>query len=235
VPKTYLEPSEVERMEAQAICVRDRLLIRVLFWLACRISEALGIRVEDVDFGQGIVTIKHLKTRIWLSCPDCSTRLSRKAKFCPGCGKQVPEPVRNQQESHPMRQIPIDSQTLDMLQGFISRGNAVNHNGNRLIFGIGRTEAWRIVKNCALRAGIGNLINPETGRFIGVSPHRLRDAFATMAIQVDDSTDSVRLLQEHLGHANIGTTLKYRKIAGTEHREWYERLSNQKQAVKSDN
>jgi len=49
-----------------------------------------------------------------------------------------------------------------------------------------------------------------------------------MAIQMDDSTDAVRLLQEHLGHANIGTTLKYRKIAGAEQREWYERLSNRK-------
>jgi len=33
-----------------------------------------------------------------------------------------------------------------------------------------------------------------------------------------------RLLQEHLGHASFNTTAKYRKVAGEEHREWYEKL-----------
>ena len=32
------------------------------------------------------------------------------------------------------------------------------------------------------------------------------------------------MLQEHLGHASFNTTAKYRKIAGEEHRKWYERL-----------
>ena len=32
------------------------------------------------------------------------------------------------------------------------------------------------------------------------------------------------LLQEHLGHASFNTTAKYRKVAGEEHREWYDKL-----------
>jgi hypothetical protein len=36
--------------------------------------------------------------------------------------------------------------------------------------------------------------------------------------------DGLRLLQEHLGHASFNTTAKYRKIAGEEHRHWYDRL-----------
>ena len=59
--KVYLEPSEIERMEAQATCLRDKLLIRLLFHLGCRVSEALGLRVEDIDFERGTVTIQHLK------------------------------------------------------------------------------------------------------------------------------------------------------------------------------
>ena len=110
---------------------------------------------------------------------------------------------------------------MDMLRGFIER---TKKKGKDLVFGIGRTQAWKVVADASRKAGIHNLVNPDTGRQRGVSPHRLRDSFATMAIRVDDSMDSVRLLQEHLGHANIGTTLRYRKIAGTEHREWYERL-----------
>jgi len=59
--KAYLEPSEVGRIEQQAVCIRDRLLIRILFRLGCRISEALALTAEDIDFAQGTVTIQHLK------------------------------------------------------------------------------------------------------------------------------------------------------------------------------
>jgi len=52
----------------------------------------------------------------------------------------------------------------------------------------------------------------------------LRDAFAVMAVQADDSTDGVRMLQAQLGHQSIGTTMKYRKVAGKEQREWYDKL-----------
>ena len=47
------------------------------------------------------------------------------------------------------------------------------------------------------------LINPETGKRHGISPHRLRDAFAVHAVKVNDSGDGLRMLQEHLGHAIV--------------------------------
>jgi integrase/recombinase XerD len=58
--KAYLEPHEVKQLEGQATCLRDKLLIRLLFRLGCRISEALVLRVEDIDFERGTVTIEHL-------------------------------------------------------------------------------------------------------------------------------------------------------------------------------
>ena len=61
--KVYLEPAEIEKMEVATLYLRDRLLIRLLFHLGCRISEALGITVDDIDFNQGTVTIQHLKIR----------------------------------------------------------------------------------------------------------------------------------------------------------------------------
>lgn len=217
--KTYLDPEEVERMAQAATCVRDRLLIRVLFWLGCRVSETLGIKVEDVDAIQDTVTIKHLKTRIRLLCPHCDTRLSRTARFCPGCGKEVPDPLRKEQEMHRVRTIPLEKRTMEMLIDFIHRDHTEG-----LIFKIGRTQALKIVKDCARKAGVGELVNPDTGKVRGVSPHRLRDAFAVMAIKADDTSDSVRMLQEQLGHQSIGTTFKYRKIAGEELRGWYNKL-----------
>jgi len=60
--KAYLDPEEAELLEDAAANLRDRLLVRVLFHLGCRVSEALGIAVEDVDLTNGTVTIQHLKS-----------------------------------------------------------------------------------------------------------------------------------------------------------------------------
>jgi len=63
MPKAYVEPEEVRLMEEAADYLRDKLLIRLLFHMGCRISEALGITVDDIDFYQGTVTIQH--PRLW--------------------------------------------------------------------------------------------------------------------------------------------------------------------------
>ncbi len=96
--------------------------------------------------------------------------------------------------------------------------------GKTLIFGINRHRAWEIIRECAERAGLPQLINPETGKVHRVSPHKLRDAFAVHAMKIDDSGEGMRLLQEHLGHASFNTTARYRKIASEEHRAWYDKL-----------
>jgi len=222
--KAYLEPTEIDDLEAAAGCLRDKLLIRLLFRLGCRISEALGIGVGDIDFDQGSVTIEHLKTRTCFLCPECGTRLSRAARFCPGCGEKVGKAIDEQREHRRQRLLPLDRQTLEMVADYIDRGGAVNRNGKKLIFGINRHRAWQIIKELAVRADLPRLRNPETGRVHGVSPHRLRDAFAVNAIKHDDSGDGMRLLQEHLGHASFNTTARYRKISGEEQKEWYDRL-----------
>jgi integrase/recombinase XerD len=111
-----------------------------------------------------------------------------------------------------------------LLKEYVERGGPIIKNGKRLIFGINRHRAWQIVKECAERAGLPKLVNPETGKTRNVSPHRLRDAFAVNAVKQDDSGDSLRLLQEHLGHQSFNTTAKYRKVAGEEHKEWYQLL-----------
>lgn len=72
------------------------------------------------------------------------------------------------------------------------------------------------------------MVNPESGRVHNVSPHRLRDAFAVNAVKHDDSGDGLRLLQEQLGHVSIATTMRYRKVAGKELKEWYRKLWEEK-------
>jgi integrase/recombinase XerD len=222
--KAYLEANEVQSLENVATNMRDKLLIRLLFHLGCRISEALSLSVADIEFAEGTVTIQHLKSRIKLACPQCGARLGKSHAFCPKCGVRIEDAVAKEQEHRRMRTLPLDRNTLEMLKDYIKCGGPVNRGGKRLIFGINRHRAWQIIKECAERAGLPNLINPETGKVHSVSPHRLRDAFAVHAMKLDDSGDGLRLLQEHLGHVSFNTTAKYRKVAGEELKDWYNRL-----------
>ncbi len=217
--KAYLDAEEVKLVEKAATCFRDRLLIRLLFRLGCRISEALALKVEDIDFAEGTVTIEHLKTRMKLSCPRCAARLGKSHTYCPKCGVKVERVVAEEKEHCRLRTLPVDNDTLETLADFIRRDKT-----RGLIFRINRHRAWQIIRECAEKAELPKLINPETGKIHGVSPHRLRDAFAVHAVKLNDSGDGLRLLQEHLGHASFNTTARYRKVSGEEHREWYQKL-----------
>jgi integrase/recombinase XerD len=222
--KTYLEPGEVRLLEEAATCLRDRLLIRLLFHIGCRISEALALKVEDINFEQSTVTILHLKSHIKLSCPKCGAGLAQAHRFCPACGEKVISSFPQERQHRRIRILPTDGNTLDMLRDYTRRSGPVLRDGQQLIFGINRHRAWQVVRDCAEKAGLHPLVNPETGKMKGISPHRLRDAFAVHAVKLDDSGDGLRLLQEHLGHVSFNTTARYRKVGGAEHRDWYEKL-----------
>ena len=222
--KAYLEIEETEKLERAATCLRDKLLIRLLRRLGCRVSEAMALTVEDVDLEQGTVRIEHLKSRIRLICTNCGARLGKSHAFCPKCGKAVDKTVTEERQHRRMRTLPIDDETLKLLREYINRGGVVTRGGKRLIFGINRHRAWQVVRECAERTVLPKLVNPETGRVHNVSPHRLRDAFAVYAVKLDDSGDGLRLLQEHLGHQSITTTMRYRKVSGDEQKEWYYKL-----------
>ena len=89
--KSYVEPQEIAEMEKVASNLRDRILIRLLFHLGCRVSEALALTVEDIDFARGTLTIIHLKRRVKLSCANCGARLGVSHSFCPKCGVRINE------------------------------------------------------------------------------------------------------------------------------------------------
>jgi integrase/recombinase XerD len=226
--KVYLEPSDVELLEEAATNLRDRLMIRLLFRLGCRISEVLGLQVQDIDFNQGTVVIQHLKHHIKLSCHICGARLGATHVFCPKCGGKIEMSKSEEQLHRRQRVLPIDTDTLKLLNEYVRRGGPIVRDGKKLIFGINRHRAWQVVRECAEKAGLPKLVNSESGKTHNVSPHRLRDAFAVHAVKLDDSGDGLRLLQEHLGHRSFNTTARYRKISGTEHQQWYQKLWSKK-------
>ncbi len=222
--KAYLELEEIQKLEKAALFLRDKILIRILFHLGCRISEALALEVKDINFDASTVTILHLKSRINITCPKCNARLGKSHTFCPKCGNKVDDIVTQVQEHQKVRTLPLDSETLNILKDYIKQGGPIKRNDKKYIFGISRHRAWQIIGECATRAGLPKLVNPETGITHNVSPHKLRDAFAVHAVKQNASGDGLRLLQEHLGHANFNTTAKYRKVSGEEHRDWYQKL-----------
>jgi len=87
--KAYLDPDEIKRLEDAATNLRDKLLIQVLFRLGCRVSEALALTIDDIDFKQGTTNIIHLKRRVKLYCEKCGASLGLSHIYCPKCGAKT--------------------------------------------------------------------------------------------------------------------------------------------------
>jgi site-specific recombinase XerD len=65
-PGEVLTPDEVRAILAQCsrrapTGIRDRALITVMYRAGLRISEALALRVSDIDFRRGVVRVRHGK------------------------------------------------------------------------------------------------------------------------------------------------------------------------------
>ena len=57
-----MRPNHVAELLRTPVKPRDRLLLRMLYFLALRVSEALGLRLEDIDPVERIVKICHALT-----------------------------------------------------------------------------------------------------------------------------------------------------------------------------
>ena len=139
--KAYLEYTDIAMMEEVAQSQRDKLLVRLLSRLGCRISEVLAIKVKDIDVEQSTVTILHLKRRITISCPSCRAKLGNRHQYCPVCGEKIGEVIKRQQEKRRIRVLPIDQQSTEMIRGYL-RYNNHHQDENGLLFHIGRHRAW---------------------------------------------------------------------------------------------
>ncbi len=163
-----------------SLALRDRALLEVLYGTGARISEAVGLDVDDLDLDLDGGAEEHGF--------EGTVLLRGKG------GKQ--------------RIVPVGSYALEAVRAYLVRarpelaglggpagsGGALflNARGGRL----SRQSAWTVLTRAAERAGVTR----------DVSPHTLRHSFATHLL---DGGADVRVVQELLGHASVTTTQVY--------------------------
>ncbi len=177
--------------------LRDRALVELLYGSGARISEVVGLDVDDIE---------QLGAR-----PNPPTPTTSSAERNGDIGV-----VRFHGKGGKQRLVPIGSYAREAVDAYLVRarptlarsGRAtpaflLNARGGRLT----RQGAWGVLREAAHRAGLGE-----------VSPHMLRHSFATHLL---DGGADVRVVQELLGHASVTTTQVYTLVTADRLREVY--------------
>jgi integrase/recombinase XerD len=190
--------------------LRDRALLELLYGTGARISEAVGLDVDDLGF----------------LAAEASTVEASAAQARAGpaglalAGPQAPPAtVRLAGKGGKDRVVPVGRYAREALEAYLVRARPtlaassrrasaspavfLNARGGRLT----RQGAWGVLKAAADRAGLG-----------GVSPHTLRHSYATHLL---DGGADVRVVQELLGHASVTTTQIYTLVTVDKLREVY--------------
>jgi integrase/recombinase XerD len=202
LPRAIAVP-EVERLIAAAAAgdgadqlrpLRDRALLELLYGTGARISEAVGLDVDDLGFTA--VPPGRPPDR---EQPPATIRLAGKG----GRDRLVPvgRYAREALEAYLVRARPAPAAASRRVSA--SPALFLNARGGRLT----RQGAWAVLKAAAARAGLG-----------GVSPHTLRHSYATHLL---DGGADVRVVQELLGHASVTTTQIYTLVTVDKLREVY--------------
>lgn len=146
--------------------LRNRALLELLYASGLRVSELTDLRLDGVDFQQGVLRVigKGRKERAVPFGKSAARSLSRYLEN----GRPVLDPSGR------------------AVQFFLSKSGVA----------LTRARVWVLVKEAALRAGIGK----------NLYPHLLRHSFATHLLS---NGADLRVIQEMLGHADIATTQIY--------------------------
>jgi len=150
--------------------VRNRAILELLYATGARVSEVTAIQMDWINLEYGYVK-------------------------CRGKGSKE-------------RIVPLGTKAIEAIQNYlkVSRSEIKNSQHSPYLFlskagkPLRRENIWKIVRNCALKAGIHERI----------SPHKLRHSFATHLLE---NGADIRSVQEMLGHVNISTTQIYTHVS----------------------
>lgn len=207
-----LSVSEVERVidaaggfgSTDAISLRDRALVEFLYATGARVSEAVGIKFEDIDLAESVVRLsgKGQKQRL-VPIGKCAVRALRDY-----LDKARPILASRAQKSEASASAASNSSSKSSLN---SSSNASSNSSSKsanshMIFlnkrgkSLSRQSAWEAISHAGKMAKIGKELHP----------HTLRHSFATHLIS---GGADVRTVQELLGHASVTTTQIYTHIS----------------------
>ena len=113
------------------------------------------------------------------------------------------------------RIVPVGSKAVEALRGYLDQRAPADRAAPLFLSSrrgaMGREAVWRVVKRCALRAGIRK----------NIYPHILRHSFATHMLQ---RGAGLRYVQEMLGHVDVATTQIYTHVDTRRLKEIHERF-----------
>lgn len=184
---------EAAGIDDSPVGLRDRALLEVLYATGARISEAVGLVVDDLDPDSGVLRL---------------LGKGRKERIVP-MGSFAWEAL----EAYLVRGRPA----------LASRGRGVPEVFlNTLSRPLSRQSAWAVLQAAAQRSGLsakegGPGREAEAGER-RISPHTLRHSFATHLLA---GGADVRVVQEMLGHASVTTTQIYTRVTVDHLREVY--------------
>jgi len=209
--KTFLTWEEIQQMRQNAESLRDQLVITFLGDSGCRVSEMLKVKVENVDLEGGVVLIHHLKRGLRKTCHKCGKSTGRSQKFCSYCGADVSKVIAVGIEER-SRLINIGADTVSLIQEYIT---AKKLKPSNYLINLTRQSVYYIVRRLANSIGIKGkaMLNPETRKHHYVHPHDFRASLATEWLTIaKEDVGKQKALQEHLGHKNFETTMRYHKL-----------------------
>ena len=215
---------QVEQLLAAAAtgqaALRNRALLELLYGTGARISEAVGLDVDDLDLREpaaaapaspgGPAHHGGAAGRAGPAKPGDTSRARALAWTAT---------VRLNGKGGKQRLVPVGGYARDAVDAYLVRARPtlaaaarrgqpspalfLNARGGRLT----RQGAWGALRAAAERAGLAD-----------VSPHVLRHSFATHLL---DGGADVRVVQELLGHASVTTTQAYTLVTVDKLREVY--------------
>lgn len=115
------------------------------------------------------------------------------------------------------RVIPVGVKAIEAIDRFLTHFRGEAEEEGALLFvsvrgkPLDRVTVWASIKKYAAKAGLAK----------NVSPHTLRHSFATHLLE---NGADLRLIQDMLGHADIGTTDRYTHVASRRLKEAFEQF-----------
>jgi len=177
--KGYLEPEQVERLIAAATNPRDALLVRIPWRSGIRVSELIGIRIQDIDFDNRAIVIKVQKMR-----------------------------KRDGKAVERRRVVPIDQGTLDMVKEYLEWRKQFPYKGD-LLFPITRQRVDQIYWKLGRRVGIKEIGDPAVSQHRKLHPHHLRHSFAIHCIKRGMTIERLQKILGHHSPTTTSVYLQY--------------------------